>query len=199
MRPSQEVLKFWFGEQSNLLELAKSQSKLWWGKGDETDLLIAEKFQLMVELAATGELSDWEKQAGSRLALIILLDQFSRNIWRDQSKSFAQDHLALMLCKQGLQQQHDQDLNWVERVFFYMPLMHSESLSDQKLSVELFQKLLSEAPDEMNQLMQSHLDYAIRHQKIVEQFGRYPHRNEVLRRESTSEELQFLLQPGSSF
>lgn len=175
-----EILRFWFEEVDH--------SK-WWAKDDGFDKLIIERFSGIHAMAGRCELFGWRTDARGRLAEIIVLDQFSRNMFRDSPLSFAQDSLALALAQAAISARADKALSPIERSFLYMPFMHSESLKIHEVAMELFQ----------NNGIQSSLDFEIRHKRIIERFGRYPHRNSVLGRESTADEIEFLKQPGSGF
>jgi len=134
-----------------------------------------------------------------RLAAIIVLDQFSRNIYRERPHAFAQDMQALALTKRGLIAEDDLGLTEVERIFFYLPLEHAESVGEQQESIKYFTRLYEEARPDFKPITKSTLDYALAHQTIIDRFGRYPHRNDILERESTGEELELLKQTGSGF
>jgi uncharacterized protein (DUF924 family) len=192
------VLQFWFGDE-NSPEAAKRQAELWWGKSPETDAIIRGRFSALRELAVQGELDAWEQTSRGRLALIILVDQMSRNILRDQLEAFTYDYLAQEWCLDGLDLGADEELQPIERVFFYLPLEHSESRVDQARSIVMFSELAKVVPAIHRGLFDYYLDFAKQHQVIIERFGRFPHRNNVLGRASTSEEIEFLKAPGSSF
>lgn len=195
-----QILNYWFGgvlDSPSYFPL--ENSKLWFTKSQETDDYISKTFGDLIPLADSGRLSQWENTDKSRLALVILLDQFTRNIYRGSGQSFAYDHIARRICLETIEKGEDKDLLPVERSFFYLPLEHSEDLSLQNLSVEKFQNLLQESPESLREILGSSVDYAIKHREIIERFGRYPHRNEALGRESTKEEIEFLKTPGSSF
>lgn len=176
----EEVLEFWFETLS---------PKDWWTKNDELDTTISNKFGELLEQAARGELSSWRDGPMGRLAEIIVLDQFSRNIHRGKPESFAQDALALKLAQECVACGDDKKLAPEKRAFVYMPYIHSESLEVHDEAVKLFEDLGN----------QDNLKFEHAHRDIIQRFGRYPHRNKVLGRESTPEELEFLTQPGSSF
>jgi len=176
----QSVLHFWFEE---------IESKKWWVKDPAFDQLIRERFADVHGQAARGELFGWRKTAEGRLAEIIVLDQFSRNMFRDSPAAFAQDNLALVLAQEAIFAGFDKSLSEKQCSFLYMPFMHSESLAIHELAVELFSK-----PG-----LEGNLDFEMKHKVIIEKFGRYPHRNKILGRESTAEEFEFLKQPGSGF
>lgn len=176
----QEVLKFWFEE---------SQPEDWFTKNLDYDEEISQRFSQLHQQAAAGELWQWRETIQGRLAEIILLDQFSRNMFRGSSLSFAYDGMALILAQEALKDPGLDQLSSQQKAFLYMPFMHSESLSIHDIAMTLFSE----------EGLEKNLEFEIRHRKIIERFGRYPHRNEVLGRISTAEELKFLTEPGSSF
>lgn len=175
-----KVIRFWFLE---------SRPEQRFKKDKAYDGLIRERFSSLHSLAARCELYGWRDKALGRLAEIIILDQFSRNIYRDRPKAFANDPLALSLSQEALRSGANKLLDTQEKAFLYMPFMHSESSTIHEAAVELF----SEPGMEQN------LDFELRHKAIIDRFGRYPHRNDILGRESSQEELEFLAKPGSSF
>ena len=175
-----DVLSFWFSE---------SVKPFWFKKDPKFDWEINQRFINTYQLAKTGALVEWRKNPEDILALIIVLDQFPRNMFRNTPQAFATDAQAVKLTKEALEQNFQQELSPQQQVFLYMPLMHSERQADQSKCVELFTNLGKE----------DNLRFAIKHQEIINRFGRFPHRNEILGRESTSEEQKFLNQPGSSF
>jgi uncharacterized protein (DUF924 family) len=200
MDPSEEILAFWFGAAFDpAAPPAADRQRLWFGKNDATDRLIRERFGGDVERAARGGLERWAGEPRGRLALIILLDQFTRNIYRDSPQAFACDHKALALCRDGVTHGHDRALPPLQRVFFYLPMEHAEDLAEQERCVAAFETLLTEAPPGAEKAFEGFLDYARRHRDIIARFGRFPHRNAVLGRPSTAEEQEFLTRPGSSF
>jgi uncharacterized protein (DUF924 family) len=192
------VLAFWFGN-GDAVQIAERQAKLWWGKSIDVDNDIRERFSILRGRALAGELEAWEEQPRGRLALIILIDQFSRSIFRERPEAFTYDYLAQEWCLTGLDLGADDQLQPIERVFFYLPLEHSESRVDQARSVSLYAALALSVPPAQRTLFDGYLDFAQRHQVIIERFGRFPHRNRVLERPSTEEERKFLEEPGSSF
>jgi uncharacterized protein (DUF924 family) len=199
MASYESILTFWFGTSPDDADVVMQQSVLWWMKEATTDRLIHERFRELVEQAANGELKEWENEPRGMLVLIILIDQFCRNIFRGSPRAFAHDHLARRWCLDGIARGVDRELRPIERVFFYLPLEHSESLVDQNRSVELYARLLDEVPQNQKQPFSVFLQFAQKHREIIEQFGRFPHRNAILGRESTLAEVEFLKQPGSSF
>jgi uncharacterized protein (DUF924 family) len=199
MASFENVLEFWFGRLEGPLDFPAEKSALWFRKSDETDSLIRGQFQLMWQRALEGAYDSWSKTPHGRLALILLLDQFSRNMFRGTPRAFEGDSSALELAREGVQKKEDRNLHTVERVFFYMPFEHSEDLEMQKESVRLFTELLESTHDQLKRPVREFLRYAQAHHDIIKRFGRFPHRNLILGRESTAEELEFLKQPGSSF
>ena len=193
------VLEFWFGTDEDDVAVAAERARLWWIKRDETDRAIRERFEAVVRQAARGELDAWAESPRGRLALIILTDQFPRNIYRNTPAAFGCDELARTWCKEGLRRDVHRTLRPIERVFFYLPLEHSESMEDQEQAVALFQELADSAGEQAREMFRGFLDYALRHREVVARFGRFPHRNRILGRASTAEEIEFLKQPGSSF
>ena len=175
-----EVLKFWFDE------IKPSQ---WWAKDDDFDKLIIGRFSEVHARAICCELFEWRASPRGRLAEIIVLDQFSRNMFRGTPAAFANDALALALSQEAVSANADKALSPAEQSFLYMPFMHSESLKIHEIAVGLFK----------DAGLQNSLDFEIRHKSIIEKFGRYPHRNSILGRQSTEDEIEFLKQPGSGF
>lgn len=174
------VLNFWFNE----LEPA-----MWWKKDAALDALIVERFGDVHAQATRGELFHWRSSAQGRLAEIIVLDQFSRNIFRDRPEAFAWDGMALVLAQEAVCTGEDQSLSVDRRAFMYMPFMHSESLVIHEQAMRLFSA----------EGLESSLHFEKRHKEILERFGRYPHRNAALGRASSDAEIAFLRTPGSSF
>ena len=174
------VLHFWFKE---------IKPSKWWLKNKDFDKLIKKKFKQLYESAVKCELYNWRNFSKGRLAEIIILYQFSRNMFRDTPKAFESDSQALCLAQQAISLNIDKELNVYERLFLYMPFMHSESLTIQELSIKYFETLG----------LRNNLDYAKKHYKVIKRFNRFPHRNKILKRESSVEEINFLKLPGSRF
>lgn len=193
-----DVHRFWFGESLDDLEILQQKSKIWFAKDDALDAEIHRRFADLVEQAALNGFDFPLLAPLEQLAVILLLDQFSRNMFRNDPRSFAADPLA-QIHAQSLLNHESADLKLVEKVFLYLPFEHAENLDDQKKSVSLFRRLHENAPEELHKHTAGFLDYALRHLEIIERFGRFPHRNKILGRTSTPDELEFLTQPGSSF
>lgn len=200
MQPWQPLLDLWFGDEADDAIRAQRQAPLWWGKSSEMDALLTSRFAELAQAAAEGGLAHWADVASGRLALILLLDQLPRNIHRGTPAAFAQDPLARDLCLKGLSIGADKSLSPLARVFFYLPLEHAESREQQARSVALFEALATEQSGTPAQAtFAGFADFARRHQVIIERFGRFPHRNAILDRTNTPEEIAFLQQPGSGF
>lgn len=176
----QEVLNFWFDNRNQ---------EYWFAKNEDFDQQIYDKFHQTWKKACQGLLWDWRQTMQGRLAEVIVLDQFSRNLCRGKSCAFDQDRMALVLSQEAIAKDGFGQMSQDERQFMIMPFMHSESEEIQKKSVVLFEELGKETSR----------DFAYKHKEIIDRFGRYPHRNETLDRKSTKEEVDFLKQPGSSF
>lgn len=194
-----EVLGYWFGELTTPLAYPQEQNKLWFGGGARVDQEIRDRFESLVKEAADNKLNHWNESSRGRLALILLLDQFPRNIYRGTSQAFAYDSLAQKLTLDGIHSEQDKSLFPIERVFFYLPLEHSEDLALQELSIAKFNQLTSDVDHSLTSAFQSFAEYAQRHFVIIEKFGRFPHRNAMMGRDSTIEEIEFLKEPNSSF
>lgn len=176
----QDILEFWFNPENQ---------PNWFAKSNNFDVLIEKKFKDIHLAASQAELWQWRTTAKGRLAEIIVLDQFSRNLFRDSGLAFAQDALALALAQEAIAQGLDLLLSPEQRSFLYMPFMHSESTKIHQSALKLFEQLGNPI----------NLEFEKKHKVIIDRFGRYPHRNAVLGRTSTAEELEFLTQPNSSF
>lgn len=200
IRLAQDVLDFWIGDARHSAEAARARNKLWFVKSDLTDANIRNRYSGLPDLLMSGVAINWANDGASgRLAAIIALDQFPRNMFRGSSRAFDYDGLALKLTKAGIQAGHDTSLSEVERKFFYLPLEHSEDPADQVLCVRMYEQLCGDCRSEFKEICESALDYARQHKAVIDQFGRYPHRNAVLSRASTPEEIAFIETPGSGF
>ncbi|WPC05528.1 DUF924 family protein [Pseudomonas benzenivorans] len=197
--PWQALLDWWFGPQASAAEVAASRSGLWFGKRDSQDAEARERFGALVEQALTGGLGDWAEEPRGWLALILLLDQLPRMIHRDSPRAFAGDARARELVFAGLDGEHEAALAPIQRVFVYLVLEHAEDLLLQDEALRRFTRLLDAAPAAERKQFADYLDYAERHQRIIARFGRFPHRNAILGRPSSEEELRFLEEPGSRF
>ena len=195
--PWQPLLDWWFGSARSPDEIAADKGKLWFGK--RHDRQAQERFGDQVEQALAGGLTDWAQRPEGWLSLVPLLEQLPRMIFRDSPKAFSGDLRAQALVAQGMAAGFDRQLEPIQRVFIYLVLEHCENLAVQNEAVSRFIELTREQPEADRAVFEDNLDYAERHQKIIAQFGRFPHRNAVLGRESTAEEVEFLNRPGSRF
>jgi uncharacterized protein (DUF924 family) len=187
-----EVLHFWFGAPGDPGHGQPREA--WFRKDAQFDRLIADRFGPLVDEALAGGLADWAAHTQGAMALLILLDQFPRNLFRGQARAFAGDARALALARALVASGADRTLNGVQRQFVYLPFEHAEDLAAQQQALALFAQLGQDEP-----ALAGLLDWAQRHHDIVARFGRFPHRNAALGRSSTAEEAEFLLQPGSGF
>jgi uncharacterized protein (DUF924 family) len=194
-----EVLGFWFGELSTDGRADQAHAQRWWTHDAAFDGVVRERFGALYDAVAAGERERWLESARGALAYVIVLDQFSRNMFRDSPQAFAQDARARSAALSAIDRGFDRQLALDERGFLYMPLMHSEELAQQDRCVALFTAFRDELAGEDRKRVENSLDFAERHRAIIQRFGRFPHRNHALGRSSTPEELQFLKQPGSSF
>lgn len=196
---AEEILDFWFGALEGPYAMDPSRLRIWFGGGPDFDADVRERFGEDVERAVAGELDGWAETARGRLALVILLDQLTRNVFRDTPKMYAGDERALALTREGIERGHDRELRVIERLFLYMPLMHAEDRDAQKQCVELAHRVRDELPAEHRERFAGFFEHAGKHAAVVDRFGRFPHRNEILGRQSTPEELAFLEEHGRGF
>ncbi|OGT45168.1 MAG: hypothetical protein A3E83_07790 [Gammaproteobacteria bacterium RIFCSPHIGHO2_12_FULL_41_20] len=192
MDKAHELLHFWFGDLGVADLPTSDRTNLWFGENDELRKGMLAEFKQEYDAAVEGQLDKWAETSRGRLALIILLDQFSRYLHRQSAQAFSQDKKAQQLCLTGIQNKMDQSLTLIERVFFYMPLVHAEDAIIQEQSIKLFQDLVSLSLQETTQVYQLFLAYAYAHFRVIKEFGRFPQRNKVLDRKSSTAELNFL-------
>ena len=191
--PHKDILTFWFGEERDEHGWPPAGiTRGWFQSSPARDADIEARFGDRVRAALERELVDWEREAGSRLALILLLDQFTRNIYRGSADAFAGDHRAATLCLEGLSTGQERRLDWPGQVFFYMPLMHAEDEDLQNRAVGCYRDLCERVPEALRPHIEENLRFAEEHRDIIRRFGRFPHRNQALGRESSAEELAFL-------
>lgn len=188
------ILNFWFGGPLEQEPSYAQQRKLWFRKSEQTDQLIRDQFSQIYGQIAAGSRQSWSTTVQGALAAVIVLDQFSRNMFRGTPQAFTTDAQALAVAEKAIAQGFDQQVFPAQRLFFYLPFEHSENKQDQQRSVMLFRNLIHQSEE-----LKDTYDYALKHQIIIEQFGRFPHRNVILGRSSTPAEIDFLQQPGSSF
>jgi len=195
----ERVLSFWLGELDEQGLASVEQAGRWWKQDAAFDQRIRDEFEAEHAAIIAGERQAWLRSARGRLAYVIVLDQFSRNMYRGTLRMFAADDQALRAALGGIERGFDRSLPVAARVFMYLPLMHSEDVEVQELCVEQFTALRDELSGPARAQVEQNLEFAVQHRDIVALFGRFPHRNAVLGRESTPQELEFLKQPGSSF
>jgi len=189
---ARDILTYWFGSPLQQDWPATDRNGLWFGGGIDQDTHIRNRFGSLVTMALDGHLAEWESEVGDRLALLLLLDQFSRHVHRGSSLAFAGDGRAQLLVLQSLAAGHHHGLPTVGRVFLYMPLMHAENLALQDECVKRFQELHDSSPPALQACLAGNLGAARQHRDIIARFGRFPHRNRALKRAQTPEEAAFL-------
>ncbi len=186
------ILRFWFRDEALSAPQIDQRMDVWFGEDPSFDRDIERRFTKDIELASAGELDHWAAEPRGRLALILLLDQFRRNVYRGRAEAFTRDGAALRLCIEGAMEGLDRDLSAIERVFFYMPLQHAESRRIQAKAVDLYGKLANAVSPAYRETFSTIAQFAELHRDIIDQFGRFPHRNRLLGRENTAEEEEFL-------
>lgn len=195
----EKILSFWFKEQELSAPQIDRRMDIWFGEDPVFDHDIEKEFADDIEKASEGKLDHWADEAHGRLALIILIDQFRRNIYRGTLKAFSHDKVALKLCVEGAVQKKDKGLTPIQRVFFYMPLQHAESRKVQAKSLELYEKLAESVSPTLQETFLTVAQFAELHKDIIDQFGRFPHRNTLLGRENTPEEDEYLAGDSPDF
>ena len=196
---AESILKFWFGNIGDKQELDAEKSKRWFAKDESFDKSIARVYGSYLDSAAMGGLDRWANDAMAMTALIVLLDQFPRNMYRGLEKSFIYDKKALALANLASEKAYYKDIPIVHAYFQAMPFMHSEDIKMQDKGIKQFEWLVENSNNDTRKMMEKALDFAHKHRVIIEKFGRFPHRNVALYRESTAEEIEFLKRPDSSF
>ncbi len=199
METTDSILEFWFGGHTSNREINDHKKSLWWSKNDQADQQIKERFESISNAVYRGEKPEMQRSARGLLASIICLDQFPRNMYRGTARSFAFDQVALRLAIEMVDKAWDQTLPPIYRLFAWLPFEHSEDIAMQDKSVMLYDNLRKSVEPDERDMFDEYYRFAYRHFEIIDRFGRYPHRNRILGRESTAEELAFLSQPGSSF
>lgn len=199
MKHAEEVLRFWFGDAKDDAAIIADKQSIWFGGGPALDAEIRERFGALVAEAVAGGLGEWSETPRGNLARIILLDQFTRNVYRDEACAFDGDATARALVLHAIERGDEGALRPIERVFLYLPLEHSEDRALQARSVERFTALIADAPAALEEKFRFFRDYAVRHQVIIDRFGRFPHRNAVLGREPTPGEIAYLDGGGETF
>jgi len=187
----EDILQFWFGAFPTPYSADATKTDMWFKNGAAYDSEIFIQFGIDYEKAIHDELDDWLDSYRGRLALIILLDQFSRHIHRGSAAAFAQDAKAQALCIDGIGAGDDAKMHAIERSFFYLPLEHAEDIEKQNLAVKAYEQLVRDVPEQYQKPFKMNLAFAQRHHLVIEKFGRFPELNEILGRESTAEEQAF--------
>mgnify|MGYP001555692119 FL=1 len=195
----EQILSFWFKEQELSAPQIDRRMDIWFGEDPVFDHDIEKEFADDIEKASEGKLNHWADEPHGRLALIILIDQFRRNIYRGTLKAFSHDKVALKLCVEGAVEKKDKGLTPIQRVFFYMPLQHAESAKVQAKSVELYERLAESVSPTLQETFLTVAQFAELHKDIIDQFGRFPHRNVLLGRENTPEEDEYLAGDSPDF
>ncbi len=195
----ERILSFWFKEQELSAPQIDRRMDIWFGGDSVLDHEIEKEFSDDIERASEGKLDHWTDEPHGRLAVILLLDQFRRNIFRGTVKAFSHDKVALKLCVEGAMEKKDKGLTPIERVFFYMPLQHAESRKVQAKSVELYERLAESVSPTLQETFLTVAQFAELHKDIIDQFGRFPHRNSLLGRENTPEEDEYLAGDSPDF
>jgi uncharacterized protein (DUF924 family) len=193
------ILRYWFGDKNSASEINDEKKTLWWAKSFDTDQEITDRFEPATRAISCGEFSEWQSTPEGLLASIICVDQFPRNMYRGTPDAFVFDPVALGFANMMIDRGWDQELQPVNRLFCYLPFEHSEALSDQHKAVRLIGAIRDAAAVTEKEIFENFFQFAKRHYEVISQFGRFPHRNEILGRESTQLELEFLEKPGSSF
>jgi len=199
VRRIDEVLSFWFKEQALSAPKIDRRMDIWFGEDPDFDEEIEAEFADDIARASKGKLDHWAEDSHGRLALIILIDQFRRNIYRNTVKAFSKDKLALKLCVEGAMEKKDKGLTPIQKVFFYMPLQHAESRRVQAKSVDLYNRLAESVSPTYQETFLTVAQFAELHKDIIDQFGRFPHRNKMLDRENTPEEDEYLAGDSPDF
>ena len=197
-QPYTEILKYWFGHVEETIVPSEHRARIWFGEDKEIDEGIKSRFTGLLNDGIAGKLNSWEERAHGQLASIILLDQFSRHIFRGIPTAFDQDDKALSICLKGMRHESDHSLSLIERVFYYFPLLHSEKMGYQEQSIRAYRALVDLAFSETRVIFDSFLKFANHHYSVIQRFGRFPQRNVALGRESTKEEIAYLKEIGEN-
>ena len=199
METTDSILEFWFGDHTSNREINDRKKALWWSKNESADQHIKQRFESITDALYEGKMTQMQRSPRGLLASIICLDQFPRNMYRETARAFSCDQVALRLAIEMVDKAWDRTLLPVYRVFAWLPFEHSEDIAMQHKSIMLYDNLRHSVEQDEREMFDEYYQFAYRHFEIIDRFGRYPHRNRILGRESTTEELAFLSQPGSSF
>jgi uncharacterized protein (DUF924 family) len=195
----QAILDFWFGDTARDPARAAAREGFWFGASEAADTEVRERFAAAIDAAARGELAHWANAPHTALALVVVLDQFPRNVWRGSARAFAHDAEALDAARAAIAAGHLDRLAPIEQAFLVLPYQHDESLAAQRESVLLSEQITRAAPSEWKPLLEHYADFARQHLALIERFARFPHRNRVLGRVSTAEEQAYLEEGGATF
>ncbi len=196
---AKQVLEYWFDSPSDDPAYFSRKNSFWFNGGDAVDAEIRSRFGALLDEAVSGRLDAWKTTPHGAMALIILLDQFSLNLFREKPPSYLQSAMAIPIAEMMIARGDERELSFAERVFLYLPFEHGESISIQETSVRHYERLLAEVPQRLGETMEFYLEYAKRHERVVRRFGRFPDRNEVFGRENTPEEERFLASDEAPF
>jgi uncharacterized protein (DUF924 family) len=196
---AEDIIEFWFGDALDSPESARNKSRFWYLSNPDTDNEIRRQFGPTLEAAYKGDLSGWELAPEGALALVILLDQFSRNLYRGDARAYSGDELALTIAKRAVQSGRDLKLPGLYRLFLYHPFHHAEQLADQESAVALFQAVEDQAPLHWREFLHGFTKYAVHHRDVIARFDRFPHRNKTLRRSNTEKEQTYLDDDARSY
>ena len=193
------ILSFWFADAAQDPERAAAREAFWFESSPEADARVRARFGAAIDAAAAGELASWDESARPALARVILLDQFPRNVWRGTARAFAHDRIALAAARNAVTAGRLAELSPVEQAFLILPYQHSEELDAQRASVQLSEQIADGAPAAWRALLDHYTDFARQHFTLIEQFGRFPHRNAALGRASTADERAYLARGATTF
>jgi uncharacterized protein (DUF924 family) len=189
---AQQIHDYWFGSADDWQQVLKDNGQRWFGSGEAMDSEIRSGFATTLDSAQRGEMDEWQDSIIGIMALVLLLDQFPRHIHRGNAQAFAYDSLSLKACLRGIERGIDSAMSPVQHVFFYLPLQHAEDLQVQTRSIEMMELRTGQCSEDFKAFMANSLDYARQHHAIIQRFGRFPHRNQILDRANTEEEQKFL-------
>ena len=194
-----DVLEFWFADSLTNPDTLAERQAIWFMGGTDIDRVITKKFGTLPDAALEGELQHWTNDTRNALALVLVLDQFPRNIYRNTARAYHYDAAGLELALKIIDQGLNSDLHPIEQSFLFLPLQHSEKIAEQTRAVQLYETLAAQSPNSYLESTKNSLDYAKRHCDIIRRFGRFPHRNAILGRDSTEAEIEFLASGGETF
>src|SRR3990167_415207 len=192
MQRYDEILAYWFGHVEETIVPSKERARIWFSTEHEVDAEIRDLFKQDFEMAVNGQCFKWLEEPRGQLALILIYDQFARHFYRGQAQAFVYDQMAVSICLSGIEREHDHQLSLIERVYYYFPLLHAEDLALQQQSIFMYRSIVDLSLQETRGVFESFLEFAEHHYEVIRRFGRFPQRNEWLKRQSTAEELIYL-------